>query len=563
MSANAKDSIEPLLILGADHDADLLQQFVSEGQEHLVNIEQGVLTLEENPHDAETLNSIFRAFHTFKGGSGFLNLTAIQNLAHELESLLDLARQQKLAITPSLITLILEGGDTLKAFASEISTYLASGKTEGTILIPTLDLLGRIREALTGTTTATVVSETRARNGSVKAVATTNTVKVDTAKLDNLVDMVGELVIAQSQVSQNPALAQISSEQLTRNLAQLGRIMKELQRTAMSLRMVPIRPTFQKMSRLVRDVSAKLSKQITLVMDGEDTEMDRTIVEEISDPLIHMVRNSVDHGIELPAARAKNGKPANGTVTLRAFHQGGNIVIEVKDDGKGLDRERIRAKAVERGIVAPNETLSESQIFNLIFAAGFSTAEEVSDLSGRGVGMDVVRRNIEKLRGKIEIESLPGLGSTFRIHLPLTLAIIDGLLVGVGQHRYILPTLLVRESFRFDRARFHTVHERGELMEVRDRLLPLVRVSELFGITAERADEQSIVIVVEVGSDARCLLVDTLLGKQEVVVKSLGELLHGNPYLSGAAILGDGRVGLILDPQTLLAPKTTTLQAAA
>ena len=371
---------------------------------------------------------------------------------------------------------------------------------------------------------------------------------MDTGKLDSLIDLVGELVISESMVVQDPDLLMLPSRHLARNLAQLRRITSELQRTAMSLRMVPIRATFQKMTRLVRDLAAAQHKQVQLVFNGEDTELDRNIVEELGDPLVHMIRNSADHGIEMPDARVARGKSALGTIQLRAFHQGGNIVIQIKDDGAGLNKERILAKAIEKGIVKPGETLPDKEIFALIFAAGFSTAEKITDISGRGVGMDVVRRNIEKLRGKIDIESVTGQGTTFSIFLPLTLAIIDGMIVSVGSERYIIPTLAVRESFRPKAAMISTVHERGELVNVRGRLSPLLRLHQYFEQTPKFTDPtQAIVIVVEAGSQTRCLMVDELIGKQEVVIKSLGGALKKNAALAGGAVLGDGRVGLILN----------------
>ena len=383
-------------------------------------------------------------------------------------------------------------------------------------------------------------------------------VKVDTLKLDSLVDLVGEMVIAQSLIAQDKDLASLQSQKLARNLAQLGRITNDLQRTAMSMRMVPIRATFQKMTRLVRDTVARIGKQAELVLEGEDTELDRTIVEEISDPLIHMVRNSVDHGIEMPDVRVANGKPASGTVVLRAFHRSGSIVIEIRDDGAGLNKERLVAKAIEKGIIKPGEQLSEKEIFNLIFAPGFSTAAVVTDISGRGVGMDVVRKNIDKLRGKIDITSTLGHGSVFTISLPLTLAIIDGLVVSVGGERYILPTLSVRESFRPTADMLSTVHERGEMVNVRGRLSPLLRLYEHFDVIPESKNPTESIIVVVVESDGadRCVQVDQLLGKQEVVIKNLGETFKRNPSLAGGAILGDGRVGLILDVNSLVQLKT-------
>ena len=378
-------------------------------------------------------------------------------------------------------------------------------------------------------------------------------VKLDTAKLDNLVDIVGELVIAQSMVVQNPDVQKINSLQLVRCLRQLSRITTELQRNAMSLRMVPIRGMFHKMKRLVRDLAAQQNKQVQLLLEGEETELDRNIVEKLGDPLVHMIRNAVDHGLEFPAGRVATGKPQFGTISLSASHQRGGIVIRIQDDGRGLDRERILARAVERGLVNANADMTESEIFSLIFLPGFSTAEKVTDLSGRGVGMDVVRRNIESLRGKIEIQSVPGEGTTFTILLPLTLAIIDGLLVGVGGDRYIIPTLSIRESFRPRPGMVSAVHEQGEVVSVRGRQTPVLRLGRYLGTTSSVVNpEDGIIVVVESGDSARGLLVDELIGKQEVVIKSLGGVFEQQNLLAGGAVLGDGWVGLILDVDTLV-----------
>ncbi len=549
-------AIDQPITLNLADDADLLREFIQEGAEHLIAIEQGVLALESDPTDPEGLSAIFRAFHTFKGGSGFLNLPPIHTLAHELESLLDLARQRKIVIDRAIADVILAGADRLKQFCGGINRCLENNAAEP-IQIPTGDLLERIQTTMANGSAQQAEPPVQAveheERSEAKSVSDSASVKVNTAKLDGLIDAVGEMVIAQSLVVQSETLRMVDDEQLSRNLAQLTRITKDLQRTSMSLRMVPIRGTFQKMQRVVRDGAARLGKQIELVLDGEDTELDRSIVEELNDPLIHMIRNSVDHGIELPEERERRGKPAHGTIYLRAFHQGGNIVIEIKDDGNGLNRDAILQKAIEKELIKPNEQLSDSEIFKLIFAAGFSTAARVTELSGRGVGMDVVRRNIEKLRGKIEIQSTPGQGATFSIFLPLTLAIIDGLLVGVGAHRYILPTLSVIESFRPAQDAVRSVQGRGEVVEVRGRLLPLTRLSDIFGIESQAAAAtEGIVVVIQSTRDARCLLVDTLLGKQEVVIKSLGHGFEASGYVAGAAILGDGRVGLILDSHALV-----------
>ena len=411
---------------------------------------------------------------------------------------------------------------------------------------------------------AAPVAKKQATNQQAAAPAVgSGIVRVDTVKLDGLIDLVGELVIAQSMVVQNPELKAITSAHLSRCLGQLRGITSDLQRTAMSLRMVPIRNTFQKMSRLVRDLALQQGKEIVLSLEGEDTELDRNIVEELSDPLVHMIRNSADHGIEMPEARVAAGKPPAGTITLRAFHQGGFIVIQIEDDGRGLNAAKIRKKAIERGIIKADENLDEREIFDLIFAAGFSTAEKVTDLSGRGVGMDVVRRNIEKMRGKIEISSIEGEGTTFTLYVPLTLAIIEGLLVGVGEERYVIPTLSVRESFRPLPGMVTQVQGRGEVVSVRGRLTPILRLGRHLNTPHTALDPtQGIIVVVEAGQDSRCLLVDQLIGKQEVVIKSLGEMFRHQTEFAGAAILGDGRVGLILDINALVKLKSRNGEAA-
>ncbi|MFO1497050.1 MAG: chemotaxis protein CheA [Verrucomicrobiota bacterium] len=580
-------------LLNLESDGELLREFVQESREHLQDIELRVLALEDNPTDANTLNALFRAFHTFKGGSGFLNLGPISKLAHELESLLDLARQHKLRIDSAVTNLILVGRDTLHQFLDALERQLNGQDPAAPIAVPLRAVMAQIKQLTDGAGAANDIPAAHFDRpipgdtpdprvaGADAARPSTNpveqsdrpsaearsmgaaTVKVDTQKLDSLVDLVGEMVIAQSMVSQAADTRAVPNQQLARNLAQLGRITKELQRVAMSLRMVPIRSTFQRMIRLVRDLAAKSGKQVELNMSGEDTEVDRTIAEEISDPLVHMIRNAIDHGLERSAARIAAGKPAQGHIGLRAFHQGGNIVIEVTDDGAGLNKDRILAKAIEKGIVGRDQALSDADAFKLIFMAGFSTAQTVTDISGRGVGMDVVRRNIEKLRGKIEIQSEAGRGCKFTIFLPLTLAIIDGFLVGVGSQRYVLPTLSVRASFRPTADLLSTVYERGELVRVRGQLVPLLRLHEHFGVQPQSVDPtQSIVVVIESHNVQRCLMVDQLLGKQEVVIKSLAEGMHHSAAVAGATILGDGRVGLILDAGALVKTGSALAKAA-
>jgi two-component system chemotaxis sensor kinase CheA len=383
-------------------------------------------------------------------------------------------------------------------------------------------------------------------------------IKVDTNKLDYLVDMVGEMVIAQSLVRHDPDLAIGAKPRLGRNLSQLARITDEVQRTAMSMRMIPVGQLFQKTSRLVRDLSRKASKQVELELFGEETELDRNIVEDLADPLMHMVRNSVDHGIETPDERTRNGKPATARVTLRAGHQAGQIVIQVSDDGRGLNQAKILRKAVEKGLVSAGTQLTEAEIFNLIFHPGFSTAEKITDVSGRGVGMDVVRKHVQKLRGRIDVLSRLGEGTTFLLKLPLTLAIIDGLVVGVGEQRYIVPIFAVREMLKPPEDSISTLQGRQEMALVRGSLLPLVRLHQRFGVKPRFENPwDSLLIVSESGGRQFCLMVDELIGKQEVVIKSLGETMANIAGVAGGAILGDGRVGLILDLEGLFGARNS------
>jgi two-component system chemotaxis sensor kinase CheA len=343
------------------------------------------------------------------------------------------------------------------------------------------------------------------------------------------------------------------NSRLQRNVSHAGKIIRELQDLTMSLRMVPLKSVFQKMNRLVRDLARKSGKQVEFLTEGEDTEIDRNMVESLNDPLVHMIRNSLDHGVETAEQRREKGKNPTGTVLLRAYHAAGNVVIELHDDGKGLDRDRISAKAVEKGLIEKGRDIPDNEVFNLIFAPGFSTAEKITDVSGRGVGMDVVKRNIESLRGRIEVSSTAGEGTTFHVRLPLTMAITDAMILRVGQSRYLLPTISIEQSFQPETEAIFTVTGRGEMVLLRGELLPMFRLHELFHIPeAVQEPQEGLLIVIE-GDGKRCaLMVDELLGQQQVVIKSLGRNMASIPGVSGGAILGDGRVGLILDALGLL-----------
>ncbi|OQW79562.1 MAG: chemotaxis protein CheA [Proteobacteria bacterium ST_bin11] len=377
-----------------------------------------------------------------------------------------------------------------------------------------------------------------------------SSIRVDTSKIDTLINMVGELVITQSMLSLLGEHFELNRlDQLKNGLSQLERHTRELQESVMNIRMLPISFVFSRFPRLAHDISSKLGKKIELKLVGENTEVDKTVVELLSDPLVHLVRNSLDHGIEMPDVRLAAGKPETGTVTLEAYHRGGNIVIEVADDGKGLDRDKLRAKAIEKGLIDADAILSDKQTYELIFMPGFSTAEKLTDISGRGVGMDVVRRNIQALGGNIEILSELGKGSTISIHLPLTLAILDGQSIAVGDETYILPLGSIIESLHVKEDRLNRVAGKGETFLLRGQYLPIIRMHQIFSVLTAKTTKltEGLIVVVE-GQGMRCgLFVDDLLGQQQVVIKSLEANYRRIEGVSGATILGDGSVALILD----------------
>lgn len=387
-------------------------------------------------------------------------------------------------------------------------------------------------------------SDTATLNTSSKS-----TIRIDTFKLDELFDSVGELVIAQNFIAQNEKIRSIEDESITRTIETLSKITKRIQDRVMSLRMVAIRDTFDKMKRVVRDTSKKTGKELHLNVLGEDTEIDKTMIDSLSDPLIHIIRNAIDHGLEADAAeRIAAGKKTEGTITLRAYHKSGSIVISVSDDGRGINKGKVFKKAIERGIITGDENLTDSQIFALIMQPGFSTADTISDLSGRGVGLDVVKNSIEKLRGKIEIDSREGEGTTFSMVLPLTLAIIDGMLVEVANEIYILPTLSVVESFRPAKEIVHSLKDKGEFVSLRGQHLPIIRLSDVFGLKAMRIEPwEGILVCVETESGRIAIMVDDLVGRQQVVIKPLGKALAKLKEISGGAILGSGDIALILN----------------
>jgi two-component system chemotaxis sensor kinase CheA len=548
-------------------DPELVADFLVESREHLASVEARLLTLERTPENPEALQSVFRSFHTIKGLAGFLGFGSIEEAAHETENLLDLARNGKLMMTPEAFDVVLVAADYLARCLDMVAAGLDPGEVSRAGLFerirnlqspdeiviqasatPPASPSGNCKSPAGVPETKPNAAVAESKSGAREQRGVVAAVRVDTAKLDYLVDMVGEMVIAQSLVQHDPDLIRLNRSRLARNLSQLARITVEVQRTAMAMRMVPIGHLFRKTARLVRDLARKSGKRADLEICGEDTELDRNIVEQISDPLMHMVRNALDHGIEPPEDRLAAGKNPVARIELRAAHQAGQIVIEVSDDGRGLDSQKLLAKAIERGLVVEGARIDEQEIFALIFQPGFSTAERVTEVSGRGVGMDVVRRHIQKLRGRVDVQSALGRGAKFSLKVPLTLAIIDGLVVGVGGERFIVPIYQVREMLRPTPDMLFTVENRREMALVRGHLLPVVRLYRRFKLQprSENAAD-GLLIVVETQERVFCLLVDELIGKQEVVIKPLGETFKQAAAIAGGAILGDGRVGLILE----------------
>ncbi len=576
-----------------DDEKEIIEDFVTESLDGLAGIEVTLMDLEQNPEDLDAINSIFRPFHTIKGISAFINLARINKLAHSAENLLDKARSEDIKINQKVIDIILETVDMLKKLIEGVNAGLEAGGAldigtdvgplkaridnivsnsdnagsrlgeimlaAGTITEETIEKaleiqkekpekkLGEILVKELETKPKEVISALRVQTKTSKKRVDLQ-VKVDTKKLDNLVNLIGELAIVQSMLKQNKVIIDANNQELYQNLGQLGQISSGLQTAAMSMRMVPIKSTFQKMVRLVRDVAKGNGKEVNLYMSGEDTEIDRNVVDELYEPMVHMIRNAVDHGIETPGNREAVGKQRKGNVNLNAYHKGGNIIVEIKDDGCGLDKGRIREKAIANNLITENDNLTDFEICNLIFEPGFSTAEKVTDISGRGVGMDVVKKGIERLRGRVEISSIPGKGSTFSIRIPLTLAIIDGMVVRISNERYIIPVLAIKKSFRPEKKDYSKLEGKGEMILTHGRLAPLARLDRLFEIRNESANPwEAIVVAVEYEEKQICILVDELLGKEDIVIKSMGESMKNVKGIAGGTILGDGKVGLILD----------------
>ncbi len=515
----------PKVTLPANVDKELFEEYLKTQVIALEEIDLCLLQLEKSNNN-EVLGELCRKLHTLKGESGLMGLQEVEHVCHKMEDSLESFSVES---NPDFYFNIL---DWLK---SAINYYSGDGE------FPDLLDFTNINKT---TLPNKPIKETKNKDLNTSNHISNNTLHINAERVDALVDAIGELVVVESMVSESPEINQFASVQLKSYLNQISKITRELQTLGMGMRMVPIRGAFNKMARLVRDLGKKYNKQIKFFTEGEGTEIDKQVAERISDSLVHLVRNSIDHGIEdNPQERLDYGKDITASITLRAFHKGGNIVIEVEDDGRGLDADVIVNKAKQKGLIS-NENLTEAEIFNLIFEPGFSTASQVSDVSGRGVGMDVVNQTVSVLQGSIDIQSTKNKGCLFSISLPLTLAIIDGLIIRSGNEKYILPALSVINSLRPDTKDVFSVLGQGEVVKFQEELIPVNRLSNLFDVKGV-CDEKIFVIVIDQGNKI-ALVVDELLGKQQVVIKNLGHQFNSFG-ISGGAIMADGKVGLIID----------------
>jgi len=602
-------------------DAEFLQDFIAETKEHIENIEMDSLILETEPENIETIHSMFRAFHSIKGLAGFVEQYLIQKLAHQTETLLDQCRKGSQKVTRRLVDMVLSSGDYIKKICESIDlnkdkefisliehhvqelanidnvskeekynveqdeskkpkkTYRK--KKLGEILVeegiikeqdrdeivrkqkdeyPDLRL-GQVilkeKKAEAKDVIEAIRMQEDAKTNKKHSTTEGAFIRVPTNKVDNLVDMMGELIIIESLIEQDASDYFSSNNKFINNLLRMSRIMKDIQNLSMSLRMVALKSTFQKIFRIGRDTVIELGKNVNIQMIGEQTEIDRGIAEKILDPLVHLVKNSISHGIEEDEERIKNGKAIQGKVEIKAYSKRGNIYIEVSDNGRGINIDKVYKKAVEKKIVDPSISYRDDEIMNFIFLPGFSTAEKVDNISGRGVGLDVVKTEMLKIGGKIEISSKPGQGSVFTLKIPINLAVMNGTIVDVLGSRYIIPTLHIKEIVQPKEKQWVSVKGKKTMIQVREDIIPVIPIINIFGHMQEHTDKKDLIIVLELEQKLKALPVRSIIGRREIVVKPLGSEFSNLNFLSGASILGDGKVSLILDIETLFKMEDT------
>ncbi len=582
---------------------EMVKQFIQESDEILDTVEQTLLELEKTPDNTDHMDTAFRNIHSFKGNCGFMGYADLERLSHKVETVLGAMRSGQIPVKAHNIKSLLRILDMIRDGVVDISNEKAGDIDGCDLLVQLMDemlpecedtaepqKIGEILVARNDATPEAIEEALEVQNkplgeilvdigaANPKAVesalekqvkqekraavlesggkkVTRRDIRVDLDKLDSLINLVGELVIAKAMVTNNPDLQDYEFENFEKASHHLERVASELQDVAMSVRMIPVSGVFRKMIRLVHDLSAKCGKKVHLTRIGEETEVDKTVIEQISDPLVHIIRNSLDHGIEPPEERKSCGKSETGEITLKAEHEGGEVLITVRDNGRGLDREKILALAVKRGVISGDGSdMRDEEIFKCIFEPGFSTAETVTNVSGRGVGMDVVKKNIENLKGRVEIRSSKGKGTTIILRIPLTLAVMEGMLVRVGAQRYTVPLLLIKESFRPTPRDITVTPDGQEVVRIHGELLPVVRLHRLYNVHADHTQlHHGIMVAVDYQTKGVCLFVDEVLGQQQTVIKRLSDYyVEDARGVSGCTILGDGEVSLILDIKGLI-----------
>jgi two-component system chemotaxis sensor kinase CheA len=536
--------------------AELVGIYLEDAREHLAVLDDALLRLERAGSDPEVVAAVLGPLHTLKGNSGMIGFSAIKDYVHRLEDAFARVRDGSLVLTPEVLQQLFEGADALR---EAVETAAASRREErdlGAERAVLDSLLAAVPDAPSPSRAAPAEAARPEKRGEAALAAVRSSlVRVDFAKLDHLLNLVGELIVHRTKLTemgrQVSAVAPDTGRELVESVHQVASVSTQLQETIMDIRMLPIRHVFERFPRLVRDLAHGQDKQVELILQGEDTRVDKAVIDEIGEPLVHLIRNAVDHGIEAPEVRSAAGKSPTGTILLSAAQESNQVVITLVDDGAGIDAAEVRRRALERGLVGADEKLTDREMVQFIFAEGFSTARSVTDVSGRGVGLDVVVQCMERLNGLIEAETIPGAGTRFILQLPLTLAIITVLMIEVGDNVYALPSGAVVESLRFRADEVSQMNGRDTL-RVRDRIIPLIHLAELFGVGSRARNEETYAVIVGRGEKRLGLTVDRLRGQQDVVIKGLDTVVSGTALgVAGATILGDGRVVLVLDVAAL------------
>ncbi len=593
-------------------EPELLQDFIVETKEHLENIEMSVLLLENKPDDIEIIHDLFRGFHTIKGLAGFVKMDALQDIAHQTETLLDDCRKGRMQVNKTVVDMVLASSDYIKSmcdntqlnndreFLRRVESHLKVLKRRGTRAVPNnegvseemglkVKKIGEIlveqgklgREEIEGIVkkqkenypdlklgqvvikekaaeVKDVIKSIRIQEAAKSRImdmgaTDRNYIRIPAVKADNLVDMVGELLITHSLVEREAGLRFNSNDSLVTNITRMSRIMKDIQNVSMSLSMVCLKSTFQKITRIGRDAVSQLNKHVNIELRGEETEIDRGVAERLLDPLLHLVKNAISHGIESEEERAQRGKPPVGQVVVEAYSKSGNVYIEVSDDGKGISLEKVYKKALEKNLADTSITYSCDEIMNFIFLPGFSTAQKIDNISGRGVGLDVVKTEMSKIGGRIEVISKEGEGSRFILKIPVNLAVMDGTIVDIMGNSYIIPSVNVKQILKPTCEQWTGAKGRNRMVSIRDDILQVIATERIFGANEDyEAFKNELIVVIELEQKRKALPISNIIGKREIVVKPLGNEFCNLNFVSGASILEDGKVSLILDVETLL-----------